>query len=558
VRAASILMVVVLALALLVRVWGIHYGLPWLFYFHDEPQIVLRALRFGTGDFNPHFFIWPGTLLLWLAFAAYGGLFAVGRVAGWWAGKEGFAAAYFGDPTAFYLLARIETVAFGVWTVWLARSLGRAGWGTAVGLAAAVGLAINALHAQYAHVAHPVTAMTAFVVLGLVCAVRVANDGSRRHLALGALATGLGVACQYHAGLLAVPLGIAVLYRARDARGAERRRWLLHGVLAGAAAVAIFVAISPYVVLDAATFRGDLAWITAKTGGGAGHARPGLVAGALAFARECLGPALGVPLTLAAAAGVGLALARRTRADILLLAFAAAYVLLASRATELNDRYGIPLVVPALILGASAVAWALELLRAGARVQAWGVPLATAALCAPLAFTLVETDLSMTRGDTRVEALRWFESHVPADARVVIDMQRFWNSASPPLSENRERLEERLALVRSGVSGGGHSAAYADFYRYRMAHPHRPAYYLLSTDMGDSARTLAEYRRRGFQWAVVSGDAVQIQGGRAARGDSTGIAWYLELERDAERVADFQPERWRRLGPEIRVYRLGR
>src|SRR4029077_20107602 len=124
---------------------GIHYGLPWLFYFHDEPQIVLRALRFGTGDFNPHFFIWPATLLLYLAFLADAGLFVFGRVVGWWTGKAGFAAAYFRDPTAFYLLPRLESVGVGLWSVWLANGLGAAAYGAPVGLAAAVGLTLNAL-----------------------------------------------------------------------------------------------------------------------------------------------------------------------------------------------------------------------------------------------------------------------------------------------------------------------------------------------------------------------------------------------------------------------------
>src|SRR2546427_6664199 len=115
-----------LGVALALRLWGIHYGLPWLFYFHDEPQVVLRALRFGTGDLNPHFFIWPGTLLLYLAFLAYTALFAAGLVAGWWHCAAGFAAAYFQDPTALYLLAPLESGAFCVWGVWLAWRLGRA------------------------------------------------------------------------------------------------------------------------------------------------------------------------------------------------------------------------------------------------------------------------------------------------------------------------------------------------------------------------------------------------------------------------------------------------
>lgn len=559
IRTPGVWLAAVLALALVARTVGIGYGLPWLFYFHDEPQIVLRALRLGTGDLNPHFFIWPGTLLLYLALAAYGALFLAGSVSGWWTGREGFAAAYFADPSIFYLLARFESAAFGVATVGLAYALGRAGWEAPVGLAAALGLALNALAAHYAHLAHPVTAMTAFVTLGLWAAVRIANGGTARHLVIASLATGLGVACQYHAALLAVPIGTAVLLRALAAPAPERRRWRVRGVVALAGAVAVFVIVCPYSVLDFHTFRGDLAWITHKAEGSLAPgpaARAGLAAGLIAFWRECLHPGLGMPLALAAFAGALLALARRTRADLVLLSFIAAYLLLASRAGELNDRYAIPLVVPALVLAASGCAWALARLRLPAPAQAGTVSLLMLALCIPPVLTLIETDVTMTRGDTRIDGLRWFEAHVPADERVVIDMSRFWNSASPPLAENRERLAERLGEAEGGLSGGGHSAAYADFYRYRMSHPHHPAYYLRTTDMGDSVRTLEAYRADGFRWAVVSDLALGEQSSRARRGDSTGVRYYAALEREATLAAEFRPERWQRLGPRIRIYRL--
>jgi hypothetical protein len=388
--------------------------------------------------------------------------------------------------------------------------------------------------------------------------VRIAVDGTRRHLAIAAVATGLGVACQYHAALLAVPVGVAVLYRAA-AGGAERMRWLAGGLAAGAGAVLVFLAVCPYAVLDHATFRGDLAWITTKAAGGLKEGAPGPpgpLAGLAAFVRECLRPGLGLPLGVAALAGALVAIGRRTRADVVLLAYTAAYVGVASRAGELNDRYAIPLVVPALLLAAGLFAWLLGRLPAGRRAPAWAIPLAMLALCAPLAVRLVEADVSMTRGDTRIDALRWFEAHVPADQRVLIDMSRFWNSASPPLTENAERLRERLAEVEAGVSGAGHSAAYAEFFRYRLDHPHAPAYYLRSTSRGDSVGTLDMYRAAGYRWAVVSDLAVRYQDARARTGDSAGVRYYQALAREAEPVAEFRPERWRRLGPVIRVYRL--
>jgi hypothetical protein len=248
------------------------------------------------------------------------------------------------------------------------------------------------------------------------------------------------------------------------------------------------------------------------------------------------------------------AIARRTRADLVLLAFTLAYVAVASRAANLNDRYATPLVVPALLFAARLVE---AVVRGGwqrARM-AVVVPVATALLCVPVATRLFEDDVTMTRGDTRVEALRWFEAQVPADSRVVLDMLRFWNTATAPVAENRARLEERLVEVQT-VTGGGHSAAYADFYRYRLAHPHQPAYYLRSTEMGAEAPPLDSLRAHGFEWAMVSSEVYEPWRTRTAPPDSSGAAFYRALERSGPPAAEFTPVPWERRGPTIRISRL--
>ena len=90
-----------------------------------------------------------------------------------------------------------------------------------------------------------------------------------------------------------------------------------------------------------------------------------------------------------------------------------------------------------------------------------------------------------------------------------------------------------------------------------VAHPRRPAYYLRSNGTGDTLETIGAYRDAGFRWAVVSRIAVDNAKARARTGDSTGIRYYRALEREAAQVAEFRPERWHRMGPVIRVYRLG-
>jgi hypothetical protein len=555
-RGAPLALGAVLAVALALRLWGLRYGLPWLFYFHDEPQVVLRALRFGTGDFNPHFFIWPGTLLLYGAFLAYGGLFAVGRLAGWWTGKASFAAAYFRDPSAFYLLARLESVAFGVWGVWLAARLGTAAYSAPVGFAAAAGLAVNAMHGHYSHLAHPVTWMTAFTLLGLWAACRIATSGAGRDLGVAAVAIGLGIACQYHAALLVVPVGVAVLLRAAR-EPARRAAWLGGGALACLSGGLLYLVVSPYTVLDFATFRGDLVWLSAKAGGALGGSTRSPLTQLAEFVRGCVVPGLGIPLALAATIGALRGLARRAPADLVLLAFIVVYLLLASRAAIFNDRYVIPLVVPALLLAARTIEEILAGLRAPARAQAWAVPVAAVLLCSPSALQLVETDVVMTRGDTRADALRWFEANVPADSRVVLDMLKFWNTQTAPLAENRARVLEHLDEIAHGISGGGHGAAYADYYRHQLEHPRAPAYYLRGTDVGNDVEPLAAYRREGFEWAMVNDLGIAAAEGRAERGDSSAAAFYRALPREGKLMAEFHPEPWRRLGPRIWIYRIG-
>ena len=45
--------VALVALGALLRVWGIDFGLPFL-YHTDEVPIVSRALRVPAGELNPH------------------------------------------------------------------------------------------------------------------------------------------------------------------------------------------------------------------------------------------------------------------------------------------------------------------------------------------------------------------------------------------------------------------------------------------------------------------------------------------------------------------------
>ena len=114
---------VIVALALFVRVWGISFGLPGLDH-GDETEVVNHAVRFGSGDLNPHRFQY-GSLVQYVLFFFYGLYYAIGRVLGHFSSIHQFAVHFVEDPTVFYLIARFLSAFLGAVTVYLTYLLGK-------------------------------------------------------------------------------------------------------------------------------------------------------------------------------------------------------------------------------------------------------------------------------------------------------------------------------------------------------------------------------------------------------------------------------------------------
>ena len=83
----SILLAVIVAGAFLLRIWGIEFGLPYL-YHPDEPNNVLVAQTIlKSGDLRPTAYNY-GSLFYYLNAAAYLPYYGVGKLLGWFE-KEG-------------------------------------------------------------------------------------------------------------------------------------------------------------------------------------------------------------------------------------------------------------------------------------------------------------------------------------------------------------------------------------------------------------------------------------------------------------------------------------
>ena len=135
-----------LVIALMVRLMGINWGLPYVFY-PDEAMIVNPAAAFGTGDLNPHFFIYPSLYMYVLSFV-YGMSYVFGWLTGVFSSTDDFVRLFFNDATLFYLPGRFIAAFSGVATVALVYVYGRRAYDRRVGLIAALFLTFSVMHVE--------------------------------------------------------------------------------------------------------------------------------------------------------------------------------------------------------------------------------------------------------------------------------------------------------------------------------------------------------------------------------------------------------------------------
>lgn len=349
-----------LALAAVLRLVGIQYGLPFPLLNPDEASIVPRAWRVvHGGGLDPHFFDYP-TLLIYV---------------------EAPFQRLFDEPS--YLTARLVLVAIALGGIAAAWWLGRAAYGTVAGFIAGAFTAVDVTHVAYSRAAVTDVPLTTATCVSLALLV-----GGR--LEWAAAAAGLAASFKYPGILLLAPI-VAVGW------GQWRRVAIAVGIT-----LATFALTSPFVLVDAGEAWGDVRRVQrlAHAGWlGFEHDPPAPIA-YVERLWDGLGPAL-----IMGVAGLVVALVQRRRADVALATFALVWFAQLMTAAAHFDRYTLPLVP---VLGALA-----------GRLRALA-PVTLLLLVVPFTWSVRDAQ-KLTRTDTRVVAHDWIERNVPHGATIAAD-----------------------------------------------------------------------------------------------------------------------------------------
>ena len=421
-RTSLLVLAGALALAAVLRLWGIGFGLPLTSAHPDESRVNAEGVSVALGNFRPGFFNYP-SLFIYALGAADAGYCAAAVVNATYPSVSSCASSWRTAWEPFFLAARVLSAAAGVVTVLLVYLLGRRLFDETTGLASAVFLAVAFLHVRDSHFGVTDVSMTMLLTLAMVLLIaaydragEVSGDAGR--FAAAGLVAGFAASTKYNAVLLLAPAAVAVglLWQGEAATGRLERMMRRLGAWGFAIGIG-FLLGTPYAVLEPARFWQDASSETM-------HLRAGhtvlLAIGWTHHLAVTLWYGLTWPLLLCALAGSVWMVVRAPRRAALLLAFPVVYYLIAGGGYTVFARYMIP-VVPFLCVAAGYCASSLArvaTVRRGHTALATG--LVVAAVAFPSAVKAWRLDRLLSRADSRVLAADWIMEHAAPHASIYI------------------------------------------------------------------------------------------------------------------------------------------
>ena len=424
------LMAGLLGIAALVRFRAIGFGLPHTQARPDETAIIEPVRTLLSGHL-PHFYDYPW-LFLWMVAIAYVGYYLWGAASGSFHSLSEMVASWPVRWEPFFLIPRVISATAGTLTVAMVFRLGRRLGHDAIGIVAALFLALAYMHTRSSHFGTTDIMMTLFIVIAVVQLLDAHRTRSARGFAAAGLWAGLATGTKYNAVLLVVPMLVSHTMTAWDARAEGRTGWTDKGILYFGVAFAFTFAIGvPFVILDHTPFRGAMYELLHALQ--LGDVRQDLGNGWWHLLTNALRYGLGLPMLLAGLTGAVMLCRAQPRTAAIVLSFPIAYYALAGSIRLLFFRYAMPLVPFLCVTAAYFVCQAAAASAAFLSDRPAVRRLAATGLTGALAIALIwpsgrrtwAFDRVMSERDNRVVVAQWFFDHVATESSVLQTGSRY-------------------------------------------------------------------------------------------------------------------------------------
>jgi hypothetical protein len=399
----------VLGFAIWARVYGLGFGLPFIFD-RDEQAFIVPAVKIAdTGDLNPGWFGHPATTIIYAGAVIN---FVLSLLSG-----EDALASYYRDPTMPVYLHRLFCAAVGIVAVPITYLLAVAATPSRVaGLIAATFIAASPFHVDLSRIVRSDVVATTLITAAAYFAIRALESGRTRDYAIHGALVGLATMTKWPAVMVAATIVFAHFMRPEPIKDWHRL------VVAGVASIGAAFVASPYAFLDFPTVWANL---TAEAGlKNYGSAGTGF-AGNLQYYLGSLGSGLGWAISVPFVAGVIFAAKNRSKPLWVLFLFGVVFLLSVS---TLNSRY-LRWALPTFpIIGAFFGCGLVQMVKLAtqrlpyARYVGPAVSIVSATLIvAPLFSTAIRRVENATQSDTRIVSREWILKNIPAGSTILLE-----------------------------------------------------------------------------------------------------------------------------------------
>ena len=485
-----------LFIAFVLRVWGISFGLPGIDH-GDETEVVNHAVRFGSGDLNPHRFQY-GSLFQYILFVFYGVYFLIGYLLGKFSSVHQFAIHFINDPTDFYLIARGLSALFGTATLVITYLIGKRVKNDETGLLAALFLAFSYQHVIHSHYCTVDIALAFFFTLAVYqCLILFYHDHLARYILAG-VSIGLVLATKFN-GVFASIAFICAHFLKKDDRNFIRKI-VCKKLWVGICSIFIghFIAC-PYFYIEFDSALVEIVQLRAL------HAFSGFHLGT--YLREFSKAYWGIPLGTLCILGLIRSIITTDRKILMLASTASAVLCFASLHRYVEAKY-VVYSFPLFALFASFL-----LMECFARLQKRYLYLIVLLLVLHPIYLIIDWDYYHVKKSITLEAKEWIEENIPVGSKILLDNvgnagpklnnspQNIHNQYKRALTHNllkAEYLKLKLELSPSiyyNIIQINCSAGFRkdDYQRYR-----------LWQDVEEIGSSLVYYQEKGFDYIVVT------------------------------------------------------
>jgi len=427
----KIVFILIVLLALGLRIWGISFGLPYIYHV-DEERFSRISHHYFSGDLNPHFFHVP-SLHTYAVAGIWGTYYLAGKASGKFHSLDDFIDSFGEEITTLFVLGRMLTVLLSIGTILIVYLIGKRLYNQRVGLLSSLFLIFSPVHNKISHYMVPDSPMVFFQMLSFLFIWMIYKKGRWEHYILAGLFAGLAMGTKYGGLLLFLPLILAHVFHVLEDKQPLSNIFLsFKPILSGVFFLAGFFIGCPYAFFDFQSFWRGFQWQSRHlfvTGHyGSSTAQPAW----LFYLKHGFKELVGKSSQFLVLGGVIYGLFRHKKREIILFSFPLVQFLIMSNWKTSAVRYLLPLAPFFAIIGAHFLDLILSklayyLARFNSKfsflIRRRGIFAALVVILFLLSpgLKVLRFDYTLTQKDTRMIAKEWIEKNIPPGSRIAFE-----------------------------------------------------------------------------------------------------------------------------------------